>query len=181
MTFYFMIILFVLLLSFEQILTGCEYKEKAVGEVKNTDTSDFLNKFSKDEEKKRACFSLSTNVQKCCYVGTKCTTTGAQDECPKDSIIINNCGLAGIYQPIASEVCTEISLVEGYCCYVKTKNSGTACVRTKELKKKNKNHPTDQIIKYVKNFNEEIESVECKGNNLIYYSLIFIFSFIFLL
>ena len=56
MTFYFMIILSLLLLSFEQILTGCEYKEKADGEVKNTDTSDFLNKFSKMKKKRELVF-----------------------------------------------------------------------------------------------------------------------------
>ena len=56
-------------------------------------------------------------------------------ECPKEAIVPNNCGMAGIYQPNSSDICTEISLVQGFCCYVKLKINNTdsySCLRVKK-------------------------------------------------
>ena len=95
-------------------------------------------------------------------------------ECPEDSHIINNCGMAGVYEPVISTICTEISLVQGYCCFVET-NKGTACIRTKKLHK-DVNATTDQIDTYVKSiFNDgEVKKVICKGWNLKIYNILIV-------
>ena len=80
--------------------------------------------------------------------------------------------MAGVYQPVTAEICTEISLVQGYCCFVKTEKDGTACIRTRELKKE-KNKETNDIIEYINkhNNNSVIKSVQCGSEFLKYYSL----------
>ena len=188
----FILNLLLFLLSFEFILnTGCNYKKTKEGSVINTDDEDILNGIAiNSDEAKQKCFSLSyseSQTGKCCYKDEKCeaeATPGALGEeyCAKDSIIFNNCGMAGVYQPLTKEICTEISLVQGYCCFVKTKTKGNACIRTKELNKE-KNTATDQIKNYVKGLSinpDEIESVLCKGNYIKYYWLFIIFAVIFL-
>ena len=62
--------------------------------------------------------------------------------------IFNNCGMAGIYQPVSEEVCQEISLVQGYCCFAELSNNEKACIRTKKLNK-DKNTETSEIKSYV--------------------------------
>ena len=101
--------------------------------------------------------------------------------CPGISGIHNNCGIVGIYEPVSPESCTKMLLVQGYCCFVKTDN-GNACIRTKELNKKEKNSTTIYIDNYIKKINQnaKILSVECNGNNLKYYLLLIIFSIIVL-
>ena len=134
-----------------------------------------------DSEKKQTCFSLSNtkdNNGKCCLNigGNACElNTGT---CPESNEEVpNNCGMAGIYEPQVSSICKEISLVQGYCCYVKLKKKdpskdSSACIRTKKLNK-NKNEATDQIKKYVGN-DYTIESVDCHGANIKYYWLFII-------
>ena len=83
--------------------------------------------------------------------------------------------MAGIYQPLTSATCTEISLVQGYCCYAKFSDNSTACIRTKELNK-NKNTATSQMEQYLKDVIKQnnsvngltISEVVCKGYNLKY-------------
>ena len=110
----------------------------------------------------------------CCYnTETKqCTKDpgSASDPivCPTvTTTIVNNCGMAGIYQPVTAERCTEISLVDGYCCFLKTKNGETACVKKKEIDEDDKNMITDVIKKYLQENNNYadsyIESLKCKG------------------
>ena len=133
-----------------------------------------------ESEQKQKCFSLSNTADvsgNCCYDSTnkKCGSSG---ECPKSNTEVpNNCGMAGIYEPQVSSICKEISLVQGYCCYVKLKKKdpskdSSACIRTKKLNK-NKNEATDQIKKYVGN-DYTIESVDCHGANIKYYWLFII-------
>ena len=103
--------------------------------------------------------------------------------CPTKSQIFNNCGKSGIYEPEDTLDCTEISLVKGYCCYVKFKNHGSSCLRTKILNKE-KNSITEQIQNYIKEIEPtaEVEKVICKGVNLkssLLLIIIFLFIFIF--
>ena len=91
--------------------------------------------------------------------------------------ITNNCGMAQWYQPSSRETCTEISLVDGYCCYVKIKDHGTACIRQGEIDEDNKNEITDEMRKAVNRLRTEdpanvaITSVECKGYYITIYGL----------
>ena len=93
--------------------------------------------------------------------------------------VTNNCGMAKWYQPSSRETCTEISLVDGYCCYVKFKGgNGASCIRQGEIDEDNKNEITDEMRKAVNRLkksdisgNVEIESVECKGYYIAFYGL----------
>ena len=188
----------ILLLSFSFISNDddpCKYKLSKEGNELSTD-SNYLNGITDDAEKKQKCFSLSHSdffTDLCCYKSSSnsCVKVAYTPEtsptipggvvCAEKSKVYNNCGMSGVYQPETSEICTEISLVQGYCCYVKTKNHGTGCVRTKELEK-DKNTPTEKLKKYVSSCdgNAEIESVVCKGNSMKFTFLLLIFTVIFL-
>ena len=80
--------------------------------------------------------------------------------------------MAGFYQPITSERCTEISLVDGFCCYIKTKSKGTACIKKKEINEdKDKTVLSDDMKEYLQGLSpavdvSEVESVKCGGQNL---------------
>ena len=94
-----------------------------------------------------------------------------------DTVITNNCGMAQWCQPSSPETCTEISLVDGYCCYVKFKGgNGASCIRQGEIDEDNKNEITDEMRKAVNRLkpatvNVEIESVQCKGYYIAFYGL----------
>ncbi len=103
-------------------------------------------------------------------------------DCPSGTIsgsetdITNNCGMAQWCQPRSKETCTEISLVDGYCCYVETQSHGKACIRQGEIDEDNKNEITDEMRKAVNRLkpateNVEIESVQCKGYYIAFYGL----------
>ena len=169
--------LFLLFISFNKILN------------QTCDNTVDLTGLTEDEQKQK-CHSLSTfnnngDLQKCCYnPGSSgnpgsCAqgdTTNTSQKCPGETFVPNNCGMAGIFPPASADVCKEISLVQGYCCYVKLKKSdnseSTSCIRTKKLNKE-KNEATDQIKKYVGD-GYTIESVECNGTNIKYYWLLVI-------
>ena len=92
--------------------------------------------------------------------------------------VTNNCGMVQWNQPTKKEDCTEISLVDGYCCFVKFKSSdhGTSCIRQGEIDEDNKNEITDEMRKAVNRLkpateNVEIESVQCKGYYIAFYGL----------
>ena len=94
--------------------------------------------------------------------------------------ITNNCGMVLWNQPQKKEDCTEISLVDGYCCYVKTKSYGTACIRQSEIDEDNKNEITDEMKNSVNRLKDktktgeaavEIVSVECEGFHIAFYGL----------
>ena len=102
--------------------------------------------------------------------------------CPAGTIsgtlttITNNCGMAQWCQPSSKETCTEISLVDGYCCYVETQSHGKACIRQGEIDEDNKNEITDEMRNAVKRLNTGtgepvITSVECKGYYIAFYGL----------
>ena len=105
------------------------------------------------------------------------------DDCPSASgttgtltTITNNCGMAQWCQPSSKETCTEISLVDGYCCYVETQSHGKACIRQGEIDEDNKNEITDEMRNAVKRLNTGtgepvITSVECKGYYIAFYGL----------
>ena len=93
--------------------------------------------------------------------------------------ITNNCGMAQWCQPSSKETCTEISLVDGYCCYVETQSHGKACIRQGEIDEDNKNEITDEMRNAVKRLNKGggelgepvIIKVECKGYYIAFYGL----------
>ena len=92
--------------------------------------------------------------------------------------ITNNCGMVQWNQPTKKEHCTEISLVDGYCCFVVTSSHGNACIRQGEIDEDNKNEITDEMKKAVNRLkkstisgNVEIESVQCKGYYITIYGL----------
>ena len=162
---------------------GCKYWISEGNEATTDDQ--YLRQFHSDEEKRQQCYSLSNfkgEDTECCYRNGVCIKKGTDtdltdNDCPKknqEKKVINNCGMAGIYEPVYSTICTEISLVQGYCCFVKTKN-GKACIRTKKLHK-NINETTDQINDFVKKVdqNNEVESVICNGWNLKIYKILFV-------
>ena len=98
----------------------------------------------------------------------------------------NNCGMAGLYEPKQNTTCNGISLVQGYCCFVrmhKDNEATTACIRTKQLNKDIKK-ASDQIVAYVKESGLDgitIDSVECGQNNLkLFWILNFIFYIIYI-
>ena len=168
----------VFFLCFKSILNGCKYiTEKGSTNILDTDNDDYLENAQGDEAR-QSCYSLSNSkvhTDACCYNknSNKCVSKDETDaECPTaSSEIFNNCGMAGIYQPITAEICTKISLVQGYCCFVQTEK-GNACIRTKKLNKE-KNKETDDIIEYVNrhNNNSVIKSVQCGSEYLGYYFL----------
>ena len=91
--------------------------------------------------------------------------------------ITNNCGMVQWNQPTKKEHCTEISLVDGYCCFVVTSSHGNACIRQGEIDEDNKNEITDEMRKAVNRLRTEepanvaITSVECKGYYITIYGL----------
>ena len=94
----------------------------------------------------------------------------------ENTIITNNCGMAKWYQPSSKETCIEISLVDGYCCYVETQGHGKACIRQGEIDEDNKNEITDEMRKAVKRLysgtdEPVIKKVECKGYYIAFYGL----------
>ena len=166
---------------------GCTYYT-ASGTAATTG-DDYL-KGSNADENKQTCFSLSGANNPCCY--KKDSSTGKQTcesgpgvsdggdySCPKASKIHNNCGMALFYQPVSKEACTEISLVNGYCCFVKTKSKGKACLKQDEIDEDEKDEITDYMKDYFRNrlgYNpdEEIVSVQCEGSLLKYYGFLMI-------
>ena len=171
--------------------TGCRYKENASQTTpSNTDNGRYLTS-SNEEENKQKCFSLSkSDVESdfCCYdrSQSKCVTRTSGETsdpiyCPSlsDPKLRNNCGMAKFYQPVSKEACTEISLVNGYCCFVKTKNYGNACLKQDEIDEDEKDEITDYMKDYFRNRlglnpDEEIASVQCEGSLLKYYGFLMI-------
>ena len=207
---YFILLLSLLILSSLAEHTPCNYRDNN-HLVQTTDDKDYLDKATGDEAKQK-CFILSKSKENqdklCCYNKTenKCYLPESEnddlpesenDDCPKETDIVNNnCGMAYIYQPVFPGICKEISLVQGYCCYIKykytkndVKNTAFACVKTKELNK-NKKSATNQIKDYIKKCKEqknetvseiEIESVDCNQFFLKYFYNLIIFTTILLL
>ena len=187
------IFLNVLLIQIPFSEAGCKYKTDASQTASNcadTDTGTYLTSSNVNENKQK-CFSLSkSDVQSnfCCYdrSQSKCVTeppegTSGTIDCPRpsDPKLSNNCGMAKFYQPVSKEACTEISLVNGYCCFVKTKNYGNACLKQDEIDEDEKDEITDYMKDYFRNRlglnpDEEIASVQCEGSLLKYYGFLII-------
>ena len=182
------IIFNIILLSFFTFVLNnpCKYQVE-VGTTLETNSST-LEGLNEDDEKKQLCFSYSNSDvfdKKCCYdnVSKLCAeeNSSTNEICPTNSKVFNNCGMAGVYQPITTDTCTEISLVQGYCCFVSFTDGSRACLRTKELKKE-KNSVTSQMRDYLSDVKNKLnnslgdldfDKVVCKGYNLNNY-LIFV-------
>ena len=147
----------------------------------------------KEGEEIKKCLALSNSFgnDKCCFdnVNKECIqkdnsiTDFTKYECPEDTIVPNNCGMAGIYQPKSPNICKEISLVQGFCCYVKITFNATeshSCLRIKKINK-DKKMDSDEIKKFVDSVapNAEIKE-DCKSSKLkSYWILNFIILFLF--
>ena len=166
---------------------GCQYKTDVSQPTATTDNK-YLTSSNADENKQK-CFSLSnSDVQNglCCYKNTggqeTCETATASSgdiSCPEATNIANNCGMALFYQPVSKEICTEISLVNGYCCFVQTNTKGNACLRQDEIDEDNKDEITDYMKDYFRNKlkmdpDQEIKKVQCEGSLLKYYGFLMI-------
>lgn len=182
-------LLFIILMLFQQSIlddspTGCNYKTSSSSGTQVTD-SNYLTK--EENANIQTCFSLSfsdVNDRQCCYVKVEgkeyCTIDVSGAKCPESdeykSKIANNCGMAKFYQPQTEDACTEISLVDGYCCHVKTKEHGTACVRQDEIDEDDKTKIYDEMRDAVKRLklttgdaDPEVTNVVCEGNYMTYY------------
>ena len=202
MSYYLLFILSILLFhsSFCQD-KGCAYKTyKGQTSANYNYTNDKYLTSSQKEENKQKCFSLSNSDalnNECCYKTNASDNKGycvdlgpnpnpgADTECPTNSKLTNNCGMALYYQPVSHEICTEISLVDGYCCYVETKNNGNVCLKQDSINEDNKKEISDYMKDYFKNklkLNEdEIKAVYCKGFYFSYYAfLLLLLSVIYL-
>ena len=166
----------------------CKYYESPSNH-KDTDEQ-YLSSTNEEDEKKQKCFSLSDsdiNTGLCCYnsqdkLCEQAERSSGNVYCPVNSEIHNNCGMARFYQPESKEACTEISLVNGYCCFVKTKaasNQGNACLKQDEIDEDEKDEITDYMKDYFRNRlglnpDEVIDTVQCEGSLLKYYGFLMI-------
>ena len=187
------LLLFILMLFQQSICappadSGCLYIDS------NTRTDENYLSQSNDAEKAnmQKCFDLSfnnINTGECCYnkdsgdnkqycVIQGTSVTGSL-KCPSDyeSKIANNCGMARFYQPQTSATCTDISLVDAYCCYVETTNHDTACIRQDEIDENDKNKIYEEMRNAVKRLKistdttiPEVKSVVCEGNYMQFYA-----------
>ena len=179
-------LLFIILMLFQQSIsaapTGCYYKASDATTI-STDAN-YLTQSNDEKTNKQKCFDLSNtdvNPNVCCYYKDGdtqyCAASGTVGSaCPQDSQIVNNCGMALYYQPLVSDKCTEISLVDGYCCYVQTETHGTACVRQDEIDEDDKSKIYDEMRNAVKKLKlpsvsgePVVKSVVCEGNYMTYY------------
>ena len=172
------LLIFLLLHQSSICANECIYKVTRSQKGTNITDASFLANYNSDDLKKQKCFSLSNSDvfnKLCCYNKStrECIAEpGTPDnniDCPKESQVTNNCGMASFYQPVTPERCTEISLVDGFCCFVKTKTHGTGCVRQKEIDEDDKNAITDDIKDYLKGLQnpidpDDIDSIKCEGN-----------------
>ena len=190
------LLLFSLMIFHQSICTYSDTNACKISSTQNTNV-DYLSQKDEDENTNiLKCFALSEtdiNPGECCYYKDSddnkqyCVLNGSSvsnPKCPSDSDyksdITNNCGMALYYQPQSREDCTDISLVDGFCCYVQTKNNGAACVRQEELDEHKKNKITDEMRKAVNKLKSssvgdvEIDSVECEGYYMTFYGLSFL-------
>ena len=197
-----MMILVIILLSINYSnQQNCSYINSSY-----SDLTDYLG--GNENELKHKCFSLSNNFEneKCCYNNIKklCykekslndSTAGDGNkfkvdedgnifDCPEIGPVPNNCGMAGVYQPLSNNTCIDISLVQGYCCYIKYKfqnDNRTACIRTKKLKKNNET--SDEIKEFIKLLdNKDIDindvKAECGNTNIKFYWIYSLILYIF--
>ena len=190
------IILFILLFHFSFCAdVGCQYRTDESQTKDNAPYTDSKYLTSNDEKQNmQSCFSLSHSdlvEGQCCY--KKNTTDNkaycydkvksgeiADLICPDDTVtpLKNNCGMALYYQPKTTEICTEVSLVDGVCCYVQTKNHGKVCLRQDKVDEDKKDEITDYMKDYFRNKlkindpDNEIEKVYCNGNYIKFYGML---------
>ena len=165
---------------------GCIYKDSI-----RTDATYLTQNDEEINNNKLKCFSLSNsdiNSDLCCYYKSgnqqfcakESENSGLTLECPTNSIIANNCGMSLFFQPQSADECTEISLVDGFCCYVETRSHGKACVRTDEIDEDDKTKITDEIRNAVNKLklpsttetgDIEITSVKCEGYYMKFFGL----------
>ena len=190
------IILSILLFHFSFCAdVGCQYRTEASQDSTNAPYTDHKYLTSNDPNQNiQSCFSLSHSdlvTDQCCY---KINTTDNKGycidkirsgspsglTCPTDTVtgVKNNCGMALYYQPMTTDICTEVSLVDGVCCFVQTKNHGKVCLRQDKVDEDKKDKITDYMKDYFRNKlkindpDNEIEKVYCNGNYIKFYGML---------
>ena len=172
------IILLIIIINFSAEASLCKYQKDKDDDKGYEANSTYLSGNTEDKSAEALCHSLShtpVNKEKCCYdiENKQCVEADSTIEsdttnynCPKITNVHNSCGMAGVYQPIEESVCTEISLVGGYCCFVTSKKdnkNSTSCLRNQKLSK-NVNDITDQIKEALTYGESEFVSMKCQGN-----------------
>ena len=203
--------IFLIFLLFQySFCAGCKYRETPDQAAIETD-DDYLSSVSGTDAKKQKCFSLSFSdvfYKQCCYKkdssnketcveGPDSNTVGSNGEnglyCPQPTQIANNCGMAGIYQPADPTICTDISLVNGYCCYVETSDKGVFCGSRDDMTDENKKEIPEDVRDYVRDYLNSIKpagdttsitttvkSITCEGYYLKYYGLLILMAILIL-
>ena len=171
--------------------TLCKYKTSSTDTTGTDVGENYLDSSDDENVNKIKCFSLSNNgvnTANCCYYKdadnnnkpycAQAATGTTNTICPVATEITNNCGMALYYQPEEPGDCIDISLVDGYCCYVQTKSHGKACIRQGEIDEDDKNKITDELKNAVNRLksssisgNVEIEKVQCEGYYMTFYGL----------
>ena len=162
----FSIILPILLFHFSFCAdVGCQYRTDASQTKDNAPYTDSKYLTSNDEKQNmQSCFSLSHSdlvEGQCCYKKNDnkayCYDKNKSDStdliCPNstETGVKNNCGMALYYQPMTTDICTEVSLVDGVCCFVQTKNHGKVCLRQDKVDEDKKDKITDYMKDYFRN------------------------------
>ena len=194
---YFIIIISLFNLSSNEYVP-CQYRTESSQTIDTAPYTDgkYLSGIKDDKERDQKCFSLSHSdlvSDQCCYYFNKSDNlsycfdkaksgytsgTDSEVECPKESKIPNNCGLALFYQPLSEEVCTEISLVDDVCCYVETNSYGNVCLRQDSVDDDDESKL--EITDYMKDYfrdklkidPKEIKYVRCEGNYFTFRNMI---------
>ena len=189
------IILSILLFHFSFCAdVGCQYRTDASQTKDNAPYTDSKYLTSNDEKQNmQSCFSLSHSdlvEGQCCYKKNaadkkaycydKDKSSSTDLICPNstETGVKNNCGMALYYQPMTTDICTEVSLVDGVCCFVQTKNHGKVCLRQDKVDEDKKDKITDYMKDYFRNKlkindpDNEIEKVYCNGNYIKFYGML---------
>ena len=143
----------------------------------------------KSTERQEFCkaFTYQFNNTICYYNNSADTCLNITEDSLKNYLnyslaeVPNNCGTAGFFEPLNKESCLDIPLVDAKCCFViyyndTEKENHTACLRTKEFKKKD--DEKKYLIKHVESFgaNFKVSNAECKELKLkCYYNILIIF------
>ena len=193
------IVLSILLFHFSFCVDkGCQYRTEESQTSETAPYTDHKYLTNDDEnQNKQSCFSLSHSdlVQgQCCYKvnttdnksycidkdGSGYSASPPSDlECPveTENTVTNNCGMALYYQPVAKDICTEVSLVNGVCCFVQTKTKGNVCLKQDSIDEDKKDEITDYMKDYFRNKlklnpDEEIVKVRCNSNYIKFYGML---------
>ena len=160
----------------------CKYNDTSLKEViVNEDVTDPDTCFLYSDSEPCCSYKDNNNNNKCVTKSYIKNNEIKNYECPVETPIKNNCGLAGIYTPKSDTQCTEISLVEAYCCFVTVSKGNAiynACLRSKKFVDQKKKKNKDEIEKTVRGYGDDykVVNITCYGEwnvySIFFYSLL---------